>query len=262
MVKRSQNKKKTLAKKIVSKKVLKSDQIKKSDQINFEKKNTIFEKSGNVSDSVFGINFSSTKDIFVPKGLVDQVIGQEKSVEIIKKAAAQKRNVLLVGVPGTGKSLIAQAMSEILPVSQLQDVLVYPNYDDPNNPKVRLVKSSEGKKILDAERIEVRKAEDSSRLISFFIPLVWMFLAGLLAIGLYSDIIFAALLLIGAFLLVGLALGSQMRVKESSSSPKLLINNEGKKLLLFDATGARAGALLGDVRHDPLQVVVLVLLLT
>ena len=90
MVKRSQNKKKTLAKKIVSKKVLKSDQIKKSDQINFEKKNTIFEKSGNVSDSVFGINFSSTKDIFVPKGLVDQVIGQEKSVEIIKKAAAQK----------------------------------------------------------------------------------------------------------------------------------------------------------------------------
>ena len=72
MVKRSQNKKKTLAKKIVSKKVLKSDQIKKSDQINFEKKNTIFEKSGNVSDSVFGINFSSTKDIFVPKGLVDQ----------------------------------------------------------------------------------------------------------------------------------------------------------------------------------------------
>ncbi|NMA44859.1 MAG: sigma 54-interacting transcriptional regulator, partial [Candidatus Diapherotrites archaeon] len=163
MVKRSQNKKKTLAKKIVSKKVLKSDQIKKSDQINFEKKNTIFEKSGNVSDSVFGINFSSTKDIFVPKGLVDQVIGQEKSVEIIKKAAAQKRNVLLVGVPGTGKSLIAQAMSEILPVSQLQDVLVYPNYDDPNNPKVRLVKSSEGKKILDAERIEVRKAEDSSR---------------------------------------------------------------------------------------------------
>lgn len=255
MVKRSQNKKKTLAKKIVSKKVLKSDQIKKSDQINFEKKNTIFEKSGNVSDSVFGINFSSTKDIFVPKGLVDQVIGQEKSVEIIKKAAAQKRNVLLVGVPGTGKSLIAQAMSEILPVSQLQDVLVYPNYDDPNNPKVRLVKSSEGKKILDAERIEVRKAEDSSRLISFFIPLVWMFLAGLFwQLGWYSDIIFAALLLIGAFLLVGLALGSQMRVKESSSSPKLLINNEGKKVApFFDATGARAGALLGDVRHDPLQ---------
>lgn len=255
MVKRSQNKKKTLAKKIVSKKVLKSDQIKKSDQINFEKKNTIFEKSGNVSDSVFGINFSSTKDIFVPKGLVDQVIGQEKSVEIIKKAAAQKRNVLLVGVPGTGKSLIAQAMSEILPVSQLQDVLVYPNYDDPNNPKVRLVKSSEGKKILDAERIEVRKAEDSSRLISFLIPLIWMFLAGLFwQWKWYGDIIFAALLLIGAFLLVGLALGSQMRVKESSSSPKLLINNGGKKVApFFEATGARAGALLGDVRHDPLQ---------
>jgi ATP-dependent Lon protease len=208
-----------------------------------------------LNDTVFGINFSSTKDVFVPKSLVDQVVGQEKSVEIIKKAAAQKRNVLLVGVPGTGKSLIAQAMSEILPVSQLQDVLVYPNYDDSNNPKIRLVKASEGKKILEAERFEVRKAEDSSRLISFLIPLIWMFLAGLFwQWGWYSDIIFAALLLIGAFLLIGLALGSQMRVKESGSSPKLLINNEGKKVApFFEATGARAGALLGDVRHDPLQ---------
>ena len=37
-------------------------------------------------------------------------------------------------------------------------------------------------------------------------------------------------------------------------SPKLLVNNEDKRFAPFmDATGAHAGALLGDVRHDPYQ---------
>ena len=40
--------------------------------------------------------FKSTSEIKVSKKLVDQVIGQDESVEIIRKAAAQKRNVLLV----------------------------------------------------------------------------------------------------------------------------------------------------------------------
>jgi len=206
-------------------------------------------------DTEFGLSFSSTKEIVVPKVLIEQVIGQDKSVEIIRKAAAQKRNVLLVGVPGTGKSLLAQAMSEILPVQQLLDVLIYPNEEDSNNPKVRVLKCGDGKKILTSEKLEARKSEDSSRIISFLIPMIWMFLGWLFwQWGWYSDIIFAALLIIGAFLMIGLALGGQMRMKESASSPKLLINNEGKKVApFFEATGARAGALLGDVRHDPLQ---------
>jgi len=37
-----------------------------------------------------------TSEIKVPVKLVDQVIGQDRAVEIIKKAATQKRNVLLV----------------------------------------------------------------------------------------------------------------------------------------------------------------------
>ena len=37
-------------------------------------------------------------------------------------------------------------------------------------------------------------------------------------------------------------------------SPKLLVNNEEARFAPFmDATGAHAGALLGDVRHDPYQ---------
>ena len=45
----------------------------------------------------------STKNIKIPKKLVDQVLGQEEAVLIIKKAALQRRHVLLIGDPGTGK---------------------------------------------------------------------------------------------------------------------------------------------------------------
>jgi len=200
-------------------------------------------------------SFKDTSEIEVPKNLLGQVVGQDDSVKLIRKAAAQKRNVLLVGLPGTGKSLLAQAMSEILPVQQLQDILVYPNHEDPNNPKVRIVKAGEGKKILTEVRLEVVKSEQSMRIFSFFLPIAWMILASVLwKIGWYPDVVFAALLLIGAVLLIGLTIGGQMRSKEGVSTPKLLINNEGKKIApFFEGTGSRAGALLGDVRHDPLQ---------
>ncbi len=200
-------------------------------------------------------NFNNTSQISVPQGLIGQVIGQEKSIEIIRKAAAQKRNVLLIGLPGTGKSLIAQAMSEILPVGVLQDVLIYPNADDPNNPKVRVIKAGEGKKVLDAAHMDARQVEDSGRFVSLLLPLGWMLFSSVIwQLKWISDIIFAALLLMGTLFLVGIAVSGQMRSKETVLIPKLLVNNLGKKIApFFEATGARAGALLGDVRHDPLQ---------
>ncbi|MBN2067786.1 MAG: ATP-binding protein, partial [Candidatus Diapherotrites archaeon] len=199
--------------------------------------------------------FGASSEIPVPKRIVDQVIGQEKSVELIKKAAAQKRNVLLIGQPGTGKSMLAQAMAEILPVSALYDVLIYPNHADPNNPKVINVKAGKGKEILQQSRLEAQKQEDNMRLISFLLPLGWFILATIVwQLGWVSDIIFAALLILGGFLMIGFALGTQMRTRETRKTPKLLIDNAGKKTAPFiEATGARAGALLGDVRHDPLQ---------
>jgi Lon-like ATP-dependent protease len=200
-------------------------------------------------------NWQSTAEIKVPNELVGQVVGQEKSVEIIKKAAAQKRNVLLIGLPGTGKSMIAQAMAEILPVSKLNDILIYPNGDDPNNPKVTTVKAGEGKRIVQETRLSAKAQEDNMRMLGMLLPIGWfIFSLVIWRLGFISDIIYAATLIMGGFLIVGFALGTQLKSKETMQTPKLLIDNAGKKMAPFiEATGARAGALLGDVRHDPLQ---------
>ena len=41
--------------------------------------------------------FSTTEEIPIPTRLIDQVIGQDEAVRIVRKAAAQKRNVLMIG---------------------------------------------------------------------------------------------------------------------------------------------------------------------
>jgi len=200
-------------------------------------------------------DWKTTADIIVPERLIDQVIGQDKSVELIRKAAAQKRNVLLVGLPGTGKSLLAQAMAEILPVTALEDILVFPNLNDSNNPLIKVVKAGEGKKIIENAQIEELKERQNIRMFGMILPLLWFIVSWFIwQMHWISDVIYAATLLMGGFLLVAFALGTQMKSREQITTPKLLVDNSDKKTAPFvEATGARAGALLGDVKHDPLQ---------
>ena len=55
---------------------------------------------------------------------------------------------MLIGEPGTGKSLIGQALAELLPKEKLVDVLCLPNPKNENNPKIKTVPAGMGKMIV------------------------------------------------------------------------------------------------------------------
>ena len=104
------------------------------------------------------IAFSTTADIPVPKNICDQIIGQDGAVEIIKKAAIQRRHVVLVGAPGTGKSLLGQGLAELLPKTNLTDILTYPNELDDSQPIVSAVHSGEGLSIVETAKLQILSA--------------------------------------------------------------------------------------------------------
>ncbi|MCQ8894163.1 MAG: ATP-dependent protease LonB [Methanolinea sp.] len=190
------------------------------------------------------VSVTNSSQVEVPPSLIDQVIGQEHAVEVIRKAATQRRHVMMIGSPGTGKSMLAKAMAELLPKEEMQDILVYPNSDDPNNPIVRTVPAGRGKQIVAAHKAEARKK------IQFRNTLLMLLLIGIIG---YAFITYQWLMGIIAAAFVFMAL-RYATPREESMIPKLLVSNDSTTTAPFiDATGSHAGALLGDVRHDPFQ---------
>ncbi len=200
-----------------------------------------------------GVEIKTTEDVEVPKLLIDQVIGQEHAVEVIKKAAKQRRHVMLIGTPGTGKSMLGSSMAELLPKEELQDILVYPNPEDKNAPKIRVVPYGKGKEIVDAQKVEVRKRiqmRSTFLMFTFFLIIGMGFIYALQFSPVKVEYIFWSMIAATLLLLVF----RWMMPKEEAMMPKLLVSNFGHETAPFiDATGAHSGALLGDVRHDPYQ---------
>lgn len=195
-------------------------------------------------------DFADTTELPVPDALIAQVLGQEEACAIIRQAAQQRRHVLLIGDPGTGKSMLGQAMAELSTVLHPQDVLVFPHPGDPTLPQIRSVPAGKGADLVHAHRARAQRATQSLRM------LCWFLAASLLIVSLYFTVREDSVTyLLGGLLLVGASLWmrSQYLPPLTAQLPKLLIQQSQDRTPFVDATALHAGALLGDVRHDPYQ---------
>jgi len=95
---------------------------------------------------------SNTAEVQIPSDPLDRVLGQEEAIELARIAAYQRRNLLLVGPPGTGKSMIARAISMNLPKAH-QEIRVAHNPENPERPFLEVIDEEDVKAEI-AERID------------------------------------------------------------------------------------------------------------
>ena len=206
--------------------------------------------------------FKTTEDIDVPERLLDQVIGQDQAVDIVRKAAEQKRHVMLIGDPGTGKSMVARAMTAFLPKEELEDIIAYPNNEDSNTPHIRVVPGGKAKEIVKVQRAEAKKKKEQQS--SMIITIVFMIIALSIFAAIFPILsgdggeihieyaIFGVIAAVMIFLIF--SRGALTQRQELHQVPKILVAHDKTDTPPFlDATAAHSGALLGDVRHDPFQ---------
>jgi Lon-like ATP-dependent protease len=160
--------------------------------------------------------------------------------------------MLMIGDPGTGKSMLARSMTDLLPKDALEDLLVYPNEDDENEPRVRSVPAGRGDRIVKLQKESMRTQRERSQkmLLIAFAAVGFLILIATLQSGDIITLLFGGFLLMFGYMFIRGRLSSG----DESRIPKVLVKHESSELPPFvDATATLSGSLLGDVRHDPFQ---------
>jgi ATP-dependent Lon protease len=84
----------------------------------------------------------TTRAVEIPKDPIDRIIGQDHAINKVRSAISQRRNLLLVGPPGIGKSMVAQALALKLPKPN-EEVRVANDPQNPERPILEIIRGDD-----------------------------------------------------------------------------------------------------------------------
>jgi Lon-like ATP-dependent protease len=115
--------------------------------------------------------FEDTGSVHIPEDPIDRVVFQDRAKKAIRKIAHKRGHILMVGRPGTGKSMLAGMLQEILDQS-LGDyirprdaILAYPGRDR-NHIRFAYEDPQQADRLLDELRQKIEAATDAGRIFS------------------------------------------------------------------------------------------------
>lgn len=112
-------------------------------------------------------DFATTTDVKSPEDPIDRVIFQDRAKKAVRKIAYQRGHVLMVGKPGTGKSMLANMLQDLLAASYDRDlrpkhaILAYPGKDK-NHIRIAYEQPEQADSIIEGLREEIEQAARSS----------------------------------------------------------------------------------------------------
>ncbi|RMG19621.1 MAG: hypothetical protein D6732_29675 [Methanobacteriota archaeon] len=207
----------------------------------------------NLDSLFYQMKYKGVLSLKQTEKIIDQVIGQNHAKEIVKIAAKNRRNVLLIGSPGIGKSMLGKAYSELQPSYSTYDIIAKQNPDNPFRPKILLVKAGNAEPAIQdyAEQMSIKPWTQKLRSNIFYI--IFSLILGKI---MFFDGFNTTSILLLLLVLISFETWKAFQINQTThGSPKdefeILI--KGGKSPFVDATGQADNGLFGDVLHDPYQ---------
>ena len=180
----------------------------------------------------------------------------------LMKAAFLKKNVLLIGNPGTGKSFMAESLSEILQKQDLEDVICANNSKDFTNPVIRSFPAGKSEEVfkktymMRIEEIKTRnKPNFYAAIIILVLGVIFAIYISISGLQLGAIIIFLITIIVAALFYKYSNMGKESNTIRWTQDviPGILIShNTTDKTPFIKATGSTYEDLFGYINNSPI----------